>query len=171
MSRLAILWDPSDSGSLRAFNEAFTASKAGGVQPHGVEARKETDLEGAFTAATSGRANALMVIASATSVTHANAVVRVAARHRLPTIYPLHEFAEAGGLVSYGSSLRRTLRRAAAYVERIVKGADWPPVKARGGLPIEPPGTLELVINLKTARALGLTIPPSLLLRADHVIA
>lgn len=164
------MWDPSDPGSLRGFNEAFAASTAAGVRPHGVEARHATELEPGFVAAASGRANALMVIASATSVSHATAVVRLAARHRLPAIYPLHEFAEEGGFVSYGTSFRKTLRRAAAYVDRIVKRSDWPPVKARGGLLIEPPPTLELVINLKTARALGLTIPPSLLLRADQVI-
>jgi putative tryptophan/tyrosine transport system substrate-binding protein len=170
MSRLAILWDQSDPGSLRAFNEAVAEANAAGVRPQGVEGRNTTQLESAFGAAVSGGANALIVIASATSISHATTVVALAARYRLPAIYSLHEFVEVGGLISYGASFRETLRRAAAYVDRIVKGGNWPPVRPRGTLPIEPPPKLEFVVNRKTAKALGLTIPPSLLARADQII-
>jgi putative ABC transport system substrate-binding protein len=170
MSRLAILWDPWDPGSLRAFNEAVDRAQAAGVRPHGVEARNGTQLPSAFGAAASAGANALLVIASATSISHAATVVALAARYHVPAMYSLHEFAEAGGLISYGASFRNTLRRAAAYVDRIVNGRDWPPVSPRGTLPIESPPKLELVINLKTAKTLGLTILPSLLARADQVI-
>jgi putative ABC transport system substrate-binding protein len=169
MDRLAILWDQSDPGSLRAFNEAVAAVRVTGIHPQGVEASNPAQLQSAFGAAVSARANALIVIASATTISHAATVVALAARYRFPAIYSLHEFAEAGGLMSYGASLHTTLRRAAAYVDRIVSGGNWPPVKPRGGLSIEPPSQLELVVNGKTAKALGLTIPPSLL-RTGRVI-
>ena len=97
-------------------------------------------------------------------------MVRLAQRSRLPAIYSLHEFARAGGLISYGTSFHQTLQRVAAYVDRIITRTDWPPVKERVGLPIEAPRRLELVINVRTANALGLTIPPSLLRRADQTI-
>lgn len=170
MSRLAILWDQSDPGSLRAFNEAAAEARAARVRPQSVEASNAAQLQSAFGAAVSEGANALIVIASATSISHATTVVALAARSRLPAIYSLHEFAEIGGLVSYGASFRHTLRRAAAYVDRIVKGENWPPVRPRGALSIEPPPRLELVVNGNTAKTLGLAIPPSLLRRADRVI-
>ena len=170
MSRLAILWDQSDAGSARAFSEAFAAADAAGLRPLGIEAGTATQLEPAIAAAVAGGANAVIVLASATSISHASSVVALAARYRVPAIYSLHEFAELGGLISYGASFGKTVRRAAMYVDRIIRGADWPPTTTRGTLPIEPPRRLELVINLKTAKALGLAIPPSLLLRADRVI-
>ena len=147
VSRLAILCDPSDPGSLRAFNEAAESAKAAGVGSLGVEASNAKHLQSAFDAAVSARANALIVIASATSISHATTVVALAARYGLPAIYSLHEFAEFGGLMSYGESFGTTVRRAAAYVDRIVRGVNWPPVSQRGGLSVEPPSRLELVIN------------------------
>lgn len=174
--RIAILWDPSDSGGARAFSEAFDAAGAAGLRPHGLEVRNRKDLELAFSAlTTSSRADALLVTASATTVGHMSQVVDLAARAHIPTIYPLHEFADAGGLISYGTGLRQTLREAAASVASLLKGRragnpQGTPRAARSRPPIEPPPRLELVVNLKAAKALSLTIPPSVLLRADRVI-
>jgi putative ABC transport system substrate-binding protein len=110
------------------------------------------------------RADALIEGASAFNVTHRRLIVEVAARSRLPAIYGLREFVEAGGLMSYGTSLPEVWRRIAGYVDRILKGAK------PTDLPVEQPTKFELVVNLKTAKALGLTIPPSVLVRADEVI-
>jgi putative ABC transport system substrate-binding protein len=174
--RIAILWDPSDFGNARAFSEAFDAAGAAGLRPHGHEVRSTKDLERAFSALTaSARADALLVIASSTTVGHMNRVVDLATRAHIPAIYPLHEFADAGGPVSYGTGLRQTLRQAAASVVDLLRGAGAgsPQVTrggARSGLAIERPARPELVVNLKAAKVLGLTISPSLLQRADRVI-
>lgn len=164
ISRLAIVWDPSDPGNIRAFNDAFAAVTASRLAGHSVEIRDAAQIPPAIAAAVGADVDALVVIASTVSLGHVAQVVDVVGQHRLPAIYPFHEFAEGGGLMSYGVSFHQLLRRTAAYVDQILKG-----VKA-GELPVDHPAKLTLVINLRSARALGLTIPPSLLLRADQVI-
>jgi putative tryptophan/tyrosine transport system substrate-binding protein len=122
------------------------------------------DLPGAFTAMQRERAQALDVRASPFSTENAKRIVELAAQHRLPAMYDVRSFVEAGGLVSYGPSAPEIFRRAAFYVDKILRGAK------PADLPVEQPTKFELVINLKTAKALGLNIPQTLLLRADQVI-
>ena len=135
-----------------------------GLTLQSVPVRGATELADAFTAIISARAEALLVDSSGMASVHRRAIVEFAAKHRLPAIYGFREFPEDGGLMAYGVDLRDLYRRAAGYVDKIFKGAK------PGDLPIEQPTKFELVINLKTAKALGLTIPPSLLGRADEVI-
>jgi ABC-type uncharacterized transport system substrate-binding protein len=123
-----------------------------------------TDYEGAFAAMMAGRPDALFVAASTYFVRDRKRIIELAARHRLPAMYEWADQVEDGGFMSYGSDLGQTTRRVAEYVDRILKGA------RPGALPIEQPTELQLVINLKTARALGLRVPPSLVARADRII-
>ena len=129
-----------------------------------LEARGAKDFGGAFSAMTRQRASALIVLPSPVFYGEYRRIVDLAAKHRLPESYAFSEAVEAGGLMSYGASLLDLARRAATQVDKILKGAK------PGALPVEQPTKFELVINLKTAKALGLTIPPSLLARADQVI-
>jgi putative ABC transport system substrate-binding protein len=127
-------------------------------------ARSPDDFAGAFAAAAHGRAEALLVDSSNLAFVHRHLIVESAAKQRLPAVYPLPQFADAGGLMAYSVESKDLLRRAAAYVDKILNGAK------PADLPVEQPTKFELVINLKTAKALGLTIPPSVLGRADRVI-
>ena len=111
-----------------------------------------------------GHANAVLVLAAGVLFPQAQRVAQLAVRNRLPAMYELRQYVDAGGLISYGANINQIWRQAAGFVDKILKGAK------PGDLPIEQPTKFELVINLKTAKALGLTIPPSLLLRADEVI-
>jgi putative ABC transport system substrate-binding protein len=129
-----------------------------------VEARRPADFEQAFSAMREARAGGLLVFPSSILFEARRSIVAHAAKSRLPAVYPWREAASAGGLMSYSTNFPDMYRRAATYVDKILKGAK------PGDLPIEQPTTFELVINLKTAKALGLTIPPSLLQRADQVI-
>jgi putative ABC transport system substrate-binding protein len=143
---------------------AELAVRALGVRLQVVEARGPEDFDRAFSDMTRARAGALTVLGGAMLFSERRRLVDLAAKHQLPTVYSWREFVDAGGLMSYGPDLADMLRRAATYVDKILKGAK------PGDLPIEQPTKFELVINLKTAKALGLTIPPSLLQRADQVI-
>jgi putative ABC transport system substrate-binding protein len=129
-----------------------------------VEVRARDELEAAFEAIVRERADGVWVLPDPLTFTARNQVVTLAAKHRLPAVYWQREYVDSGGLISYGANVADHFRRAAWYVDRILKGAK------PGDLPVEQAAKFELVINLKTARALGLTIPPSLLLRADDVI-
>ena len=129
-----------------------------------VEVDQPDRLEGAFAAMAAQQAAALIVTPSPFNLAHRDRIVSLAAKHRLPAMYGLTAFVEAGGLMAYGASLRELYRRAATYVDKILKGAK--PAE----LPVEQATKFELVINLNTARALGLAIPPALRLRADRVI-
>ena len=143
---------------------AESAARSLGLQPHIVEARAPADFEGAFRAAVAGRATALIVIPSPMFGAHRTVIGDLAVKHRLATtsIFPL--YAEAGLLVSYGPDVAAMLRQAVTYVDKILKGAK------PGDLPVLRPAQFELVVNVKTARAIGLTIPPSLVARADRVV-
>ena len=163
-SRVALLWNPSNPSSTNDFTAADAAARGLGVAPYSLEVRRREDFEPAFDTARKRRAHVMVVILDALMQNHQKQIVDLAKHHRLPDVYASREFVEAGGLMSYGVSYPDLYRRAANYVDKIFKGA------RPGDLPIEQPSKFELVINLKTAKALGLTIPPSLLLRADQVI-
>jgi ABC-type uncharacterized transport system substrate-binding protein len=143
---------------------AEVAARALGVRLQIVEVRGPADIDRAFSDMTRARAGALTALGSAMFNSERRRLVDLAAKNRLPALYPLREFVDAGGLMSYGPSLADLFRRAATYVDKILKGAK------PADLPVEQPTKFELLINLKTAKALGLTIPPSLLARADQVI-
>ena len=162
VSRVAVLQNPNTHhGVLR---QAEGSARGLGVQLQILEARTPSEIETAFTAMSSQRVDGVLVLRDAVFRAQRAQITALAAKNRLPAVYGLREEAEAGGLVAYGASVPQLYRRAAAYVDKILKGAK------PGELPVEQPTKFELVINLKTAKALGLTIPPSLLQRADQVI-
>ena len=167
VSRVAVLWQPGAFGE-RAEKDmlkgAEVAARALGVQPQFVEARGPADFDRAFSDMTKTRAGALTVLGSNMFVSERRRLVDLAAKNRLPAVYAVREFVDAGGLMAYGPNLADLYRRAATYVDKILKGAK------PGDLPVEQPTKYELVINLKAAKALGLKIPQSVLERADHVV-
>ena len=140
------------------------AAKTFGLQLQLIAVRKPADLDGAFSAMTRERANSLLVFGDPLFFVERTRLVGLAAKRRLPAIYNRTEYAKAGGLMAYAANDSEQERRAAVYIDKILKGTK------PGDLPVEQPTRFELVINLKTAKALGLTIPPALLMRADQVI-
>ena len=167
LSRVAVLWDstgpapPADPYGRKATEEA---GRSLGLKLQILAVRGLSDFPEVFESAVKAGAEAVVVLPSPILARHRKSLVELAAKHRLPAMYQASEFADAGGLMAYGPSNAALYHRAAYYVDRLLKGAK------PADLPVEQPTTFELVINLKTARALGLTIPPSLLLRADQVI-
>jgi putative tryptophan/tyrosine transport system substrate-binding protein len=167
VSRVAVLWHPGALGERTEqdmLKGAEVAARALGVRLQFVEARGAADFDKAFSEMTRARAGALTVLTSNMFFIERRRLVDLAAKNRVPTLYQWRDGVDAGGLMSYGSSQTDLFRRAAAYVDKILKGAK------PADLPVEQPTRYELVINLKTAKALGLTIPPSVLGRADQVI-
>jgi putative ABC transport system substrate-binding protein len=167
VSPVAVLWQPGVLGERTEkdmLKEAEVAARALGVRPQFVEARDPADFDRAFSEMTRARAGALTVLSTPMFGSERRRLVDLAAKNRLPAVYSWREFVDAGGLMSYGPNVADNYRRAATYVDKILKGTK------PGDLPVEQPTKFELVINLKTAKALGLTIPPSLLQRADEVI-
>jgi len=164
LSRVAVLWNPQGSGGPFYWKEIQLPARQLGLQLHSLEVRSPNDFDKAFEDATRARAGALFIIANPVIVTNLKRIAGLAAKSRLPSIFHFSEFADAGGLVTYGTDRADLFRRAATFVDKILKGAK------PGDLPVEQPTKFELVINLKTAKALGLKIPQSLLQRADHVI-
>ena len=167
VSRVAALWQPGGVGERTEKDMrkgAEVAARALGVRLHFVEARGPEDFDRAFSEMTRARAGALTVLASPMLFSERRRLVDLAAKNRLPAVYPLREYVDAGGLMSYGANAADLDRRVATYVNRILKGTK------PGDLPIEQPTKFELIINLRTAKVLGLTLPPSLLQRADQVI-
>ena len=164
MKQLAVLTNPSNPASAPGVSGTEAAARSFGLMTQITQASGAEDLERAFGAIVKERATALIVLPDPILFTHRAKIVVLAAKSRLPAIYEAREFAEDGGLVAYGPRITSNFRRAAIYVDKILKGAN------PADMPIEQPTKLDLVINLKTAKALGLTIPPSLLLRADQVI-
>jgi putative ABC transport system substrate-binding protein len=167
ITRIAVLWQPGAHGE-RAQKDMLhgteVAAQTLAVRLQFVEARDRDDLERAFEEMARTRASALTVLTSSMFFAEHRRLMELAAKNRLPVVYPWREPVDAGGLMAYGPSIPDMFRRAATYVDKILNGAK------PGELPVEQPTKFELVINLKTAKALGLTIPPSLLARADHVI-
>jgi putative tryptophan/tyrosine transport system substrate-binding protein len=163
IARVAVLRDPSlDTTAPRRAVEV--AARSLGLQHQIVEARGPSDFESAFRATVKGRNSALMVLPSPMFGAHPKLIGDLAARHRLATTSILSHYTEAGLLMSYGPNLYGLSRQAATYVDKILKGAK------PGDLAVQRPVRFEMIVNLKTARAIGLTIPPSLMLRADHVV-
>jgi putative tryptophan/tyrosine transport system substrate-binding protein len=164
VTHLAVLWNPEAGGAESRVKELHTAAGVLKLTPHVFEARNVNEFDGAFAAMARAHLGGLIVVPDPLTLRHRDQIVRLAAQTRLPATYGFLEFARAGGFIAYGPSVADQARRAAAYVDKILKGAK------PGDLPVEQPTKFELVINLKTAKALGLTIPPSLLARADEVI-
>ena len=164
VSRVAVLWNPANPGGAVQLREAEAAARAVGVRLQALEARDPREIDSAFAAMTRERAGGLVVLADAILYNQRKQIVELAAKSRLPSASALAEYAEAGGLIAYSANSLDLERRSATFVDKILKGAK------PADLPVEQPTKLELVINLKTAKALGLAIPPSLLARADHVI-
>ncbi|MBI2160444.1 MAG: ABC transporter substrate-binding protein [Candidatus Rokubacteria bacterium] len=164
LTRVAILWSANDPGMTLAYNRVEVAARALGLFLRSLAVREPSDFPGAFQAASAGRAEALIVTAQPFTLRHRAQIVDLAAKHRLPAMYTVRGFVDAGGLMAYGPSLSDLFRRAATYVDKIIQGAK------PSDLPVEQPTKFEFVVNVKTARALGVTIPPSLLLRADQLV-
>jgi putative ABC transport system substrate-binding protein len=167
VSRVAVLWQLGaidERTEKDRLKRADVAARALGVRLQVVEARGPADFDRAFSDMTGARAGALTVLSGSMFFIERRRLVDLAAKHRLPAVYQVREYVDAGGLMSYGPNLADMYRRAATYVDKILKGAK------PDDLPVEQPTKFELVINLKTAKALGLTIPQSLLQRADEVI-
>jgi putative ABC transport system substrate-binding protein len=167
VSRVAVLWEPGAFGGRTEKDMLKAADGAGralGVRLQFVEVRGPADIDRAFSDMTRARAGALTVLPSGMFNNERRRVVDLATKDRLPAVYSWREFVDAGGLMSYGVDLADLWRRAATYVDKILKGAK------PADLPVEQPTKFEFVINLKTAKALGLTIPPSVLGRADQII-
>lgn len=161
-SRVAVLWQPMDPPV--AVRDTEAAARSLGLQVLVLEAHKAQDIRTAVAEAAKQGAQALLAVPGPLLLAERRQLVEAAAAHRLPTVYSSREYVEAGGLIAYGSSLAAHFARAAHFVDKILKGAK--PAE----LPIEQPTQFELSVNLRTARALGLAIAPSLMLRADHVI-
>ena len=166
-SRVAALWHPgalSEHTTQNMLKQTEVAAKTLGVQLQLVGVRSPDELDRAFSAIARGRADALLVYPSPMLFNERRRIIHLAAKHPLPGMFNAREWVELGGLISYGASISDLFRRAATYVDKVLKGAK------PADLPVEQPTKFELIINLKTAKALGLTIPPSLLVRADEVI-
>ncbi len=164
LSRLAVLWNPREQAMALEIGEAKVAARTLGVELQTLEARDPGDLDGAFEAALGEGVEALVLVLTAFFISNRPRVVELAAKSRLPAMSGEPDFARAGGLMAYGPSLADMWRRAATYVDKILKGAK------PADLPIEQPTKFDFVINLKTAQALGLTIPQEVLMQATEVI-
>jgi putative ABC transport system substrate-binding protein len=161
---VAILFNPANPDTGPAVKGVEAATRVLGVEHHALGVRDPNELENAFAAMRKERAGALFVLGDPIFFAHRTRIVGLAAKSRLPAMYGNREFVDVGGLMFYGATLSDMYHLAATYVDKILNGAK------PADLPVEQPTKYELVINLKTAKALGLTIPPSLLLRADQVI-
>jgi putative ABC transport system substrate-binding protein len=164
VSRIAYLWNPGNTSSASSWNTMQGLAPKLGLALQSVELRDPKNLGQAFAAILHGRAEAVIVDSDAIMIPNDAQIAEFALGNRLPLISPFRKYADMGGLISYGPSLHELWRHAATYVDKILKGAK------PADLPVEQPTTFELVVNLRTAKALGLTIPQTLLLRADEVI-
>jgi putative ABC transport system substrate-binding protein len=164
VGRIAVLYDPSDRAKVIEFKEMQAAAASFAVQLQSLEVRRAEDFESAFKTGSRARAEALIVLPTTVTNTHRKPIIHLAVDNRLPAIYPDREFVDGGGLMSYGPIYADLWRRAATYVDKILKGAK------PAYLPVEQPTKFELVINLKTAKQIGVTIPPRVLARADKVV-
>ncbi|MEK6601351.1 MAG: ABC transporter substrate-binding protein, partial [Candidatus Binatota bacterium] len=164
LSRVAVFGTSTSPSTAPSLKETELAAGAFGVQLQYLDVLGPKDIETAFRAASKGRADVVLVLASAVFVLQRTQVVELAAKSRLPATYPQSDYMDAGGLMFYGPSIADLFRRAATYVDKILKGAK------PADLPVEQPTKFELVINLKAAKQIGLTVPPNVLTRADRVI-
>ena len=164
VSRVAVFANPAHPGEQRELSETQRAARAVGVALQYHQVRATADFHAAFDAIVKDKANALLVFPEGVTMTHRQQMAEFAVKHHLPSVFGWREYVEAGGLMDYGPNRLETAKRLAVFVDKILKGSK--PAE----LPVEQPSKVEFVINLKTAKALGLTMPPSLLLRADSVI-
>jgi len=164
ISRVAVLWNPANPSGAPQLREAEVAARTLTVRLQPLEARNSSELDKAFAAAAQQRADAVVCFVDGVFIDKRTHIAHLAEQARLPTVYGLREHVEAGGLMFYGASPVDQSQRAASFVDKIFKGAK------PGDLPVEQPSAFELVINLKTARALALTVPQSLIVRADALI-
>src|SRR5262245_8145413 len=164
LSRVAVVWNPDNPGKTSSFKETEVAAQALRLQLQSLEVRGPNDVEPAFQAAKKERAVALIVLRDVVVTSQMTRILELALKNQMPAIYGDRGFVDAGGLMSYGPNIDDLFRRAATYVDKILQGTK------PADLPIERPSKFELVINLKTAKQIGLTIPPNVLARADKVI-
>jgi putative tryptophan/tyrosine transport system substrate-binding protein len=164
LSRVAVLGELKNPGNAQALRETELAAGAFGVQLQSFDVRGPKDIETGFQAAIKGRADAVLMLGGPVATAQRVQIVEIAAKNRLPAIYPQSDYMDVGGLMFYGPSISDLFRRAATYVDKILKGAK------PADLPVEQPTTFEFIINLKAAKQIGLTIPPNVLVRADRVI-
>jgi putative tryptophan/tyrosine transport system substrate-binding protein len=163
-NRIGVLYNPQEPATRLEMQETEAAASILGVTLQPLTSRHPDELEQAFTVAMRERADALLVFTHGFAVLNRARIIDLAARHRLPTLYGWRDFVEEGGFMSYGPDIEALVRRAASYVDRIIRG------EKPGDLPVEQPTRLRLIINLKTAKALDLEVPQTLLARADEVI-
>jgi putative ABC transport system substrate-binding protein len=163
-SRVAVLWSPRDPEAKIQFKETEDAAKALSVHLHSLEIKSADDIDPVFRAMTKARDQAIVIILSPLVTLNSKRIVELALKHRLPGIYPTRQFAEEGGLMSYGTSIADLYRRAATYVDKILKG------RTPADLPIEQPMKFDFIVNLRAAKQIGVTVPPNVLVRADRVI-
>ena len=161
---LAVMWNPVYRGMSARFREANSVASSVGVNVRSLEVSDPREMEAAFDSVAKDKPDGLLLLADPLTLSMRARIIEFARENRLPAIYETREFAEAGGLMSYGANINEQFRRSAYYVDRILKGAK------PGDLPIEQPTKIELIVNLITARALGITIPQTLLSSADQVI-
>jgi putative ABC transport system substrate-binding protein len=164
VSRVAVVWDSANPGKILELKEMQTVAPLLGMTLQSLEVHSEKDVQNAFSAISKTRSNGLVTFIDAVTVSHRQKIVDFASKNRLPSIYQASDFVSAGGLMSYGANRVELHRRAATYVDKILKGTK------PANLPVERPIKFDLVINLKTAKQIDLTIPPNLLARADRVI-
>lgn len=161
---VAVIWNPTNRAAAGFLRETEAAARSLGLKLHAFEARGPAELDAAFKAVADARPTAFFTIPNGVFADNVTRIVEFATKSRLPGVFPNREFPEAGGLMSYGPNFAANFRRAAAFVDKILKGAK------PADLPVEQPTSFELVVNLKTAKVLGLTIPASVRARADRVI-
>jgi putative tryptophan/tyrosine transport system substrate-binding protein len=164
LNRVSVLWNSANPDNASQLREAEAAARALGVQLQSVGVTAYTEFDKALSQVKAWRPDALYTVGDSLFANNRNRLADFAGKHRLPSMFSTRQSVEAGGLVSYGASFLDLFHRAATYVDKILKGAK------PADLPVEQPRKFELVINMKTAKTLGLTIPPSLLARADQVI-
>ena len=163
-TRVAALWNPRERDATIGFKETEDAAKALSLRLHPLEIKSTDDIDRAFAAMTQARDGALVVILSPLATLNSKRIVELALKHRLPGIYPTRQFVEEGGLMAYGPLISDLYRRAATYVDKILKG------RTPADLPIEQPMKFDFIVNLKAAKQIGVTVPPNVVVRADTVI-
>jgi putative ABC transport system substrate-binding protein len=163
-TRVAALWSPIEGEAVVGIKETTEAAKALSLRLHVLDIKSADDIDHAFNAMTKARDSALVVILSPLVTLNSKRIVDLALKHRLPGIYPTRQFVEEGGLMAYGPLISDLYRRAATYVDKILKG------RTPAELPIEQPMKFDFIVNLKAAKQIGVTVPPNVLVRADKVI-
>jgi ABC-type uncharacterized transport system substrate-binding protein len=164
LSRVAVLWDPRDPNSEQQWKESQLSAQELGLQLHSLEVSSADKFDNAFREATKARCTAVTVTETPLTTSNQKQIANLAVKNRLPAVYARGDFVESGGLMSYGADRAEVFRRVASMIDKILKGTK------PADIPVEQPTKFELMINLKTAKTLGLTIPPVVMMRAEKVI-